>query len=228
MILTGVNMMGKKYVWNFWMVGLFCSMLFSENNVLWDFGMVIRPSDLQNNPKNTLHQYSTKQEVFQPKINAAITDPFVPPLRSTFPYEISDLWIHKLPESLTKLTSEKNIHHIGLMAEKYYIKKNYRYVIELLHKRDLSMLSRQERDDLEYLLACAFYHAGEYTKAQDKTLSLLKQSKSDRLCLLLAMVYESLGKNNIAKENYLKLIAQFPDSDYVITAKIKSRLLGQH
>ena len=73
------------------------------------------------------------------------------------------------------------------------------------------MLSVQKRSDLEYLLADAFYHTGEYKKAREQVLSLLKQTKSDRLYLLLAMIYESLGENNIAKENYLKLITQFPD-----------------
>ena len=114
------------------------------------------------------------------------------------------------------------------MAKKYYFKKNYRYVIELLLHRDLDMLSNQNRNDLEYLLAFAFYHTGEYKKAQEQVLSLLKQNQSDRLYLLLAMIYESLGENNIAKEHYLKLIAQFPNSDYIISARIKSRILGRH
>ena len=113
-------------------------------------------------------------------------------------------------------------------AKKYYFKKNYWYVIELLLYRDLDMLSNQNRSDLEYLLADSFHHIGEYKKALEQVLSLLKQNKSDRLYLLLSMIYESLGENNIAKEHYLKLISHFPDSDYIISAKIKSKILGQH
>jgi len=90
------------------------------------------------------------------------------------------------------------------------------------------MLSEQSRSDLEYLLADAFYRTGKYKKAKKQVLSLLKQYKSDRLYLLLAMIYESLHENNTAKQHYLKLIAQFPNSDYIISAKIKSRILGQH
>ena len=228
MILTGVNMMDKKCVLGFCVMGLFCSMVFSENDILWDFGVVIRQPDLQNNSKDVSRQYPTKQKVFQAKINAVIADPFIPPVRSTFPPDVSDPLIYKLSKKLTELTLEKNIYQIGSMAKKYYLKKNYRYVIELLFQRDLDMLSVQKRSDLEYLLAGAFYHTGKYKKAREQVLSLLKQTKSARLYLLLAMIYESLGENNIAKENYLKLITQFPDSDYIISARIKSRILDRH
>ena len=221
-------MMDKKCVLGFYVIGLFCSMIFSENDILWDFGVVIRQTDLQKNPKDSHHKYPTNQKVFPAKINAIISDPFIPPIRNTFYSEISDPLVYKSSEVPIEMTLEKNIYQIGSMAKKYYFKKNYRYVIELLLYRDLDMLSNQNRSDLEYLLAFAFYHTGEYKKAQEQVLSLIKQNKSDRLYLLLAMIYESLGENNIAKEHYLKLIAYFPDSDYIISAKIKSKILGQH
>ena len=68
----------------------------------------------------------------------------------------------------------------------------------------------------------------EYKKAEEQVTFFLKQYNSDRLYLLFAMIYESLGKNKPAKQQYLKLISQFPDSDYFISAKIKSKILGQH
>ena len=228
MILTGVNMMDNKWVFVFCVVGLFCSLTFSKNDTLWDFGVIIKQTDLQNNPKTAPREHSTNQKGFQAKINAVISDPFIPPVRNTFYPEFSDPLVYKLSENPPELTLEKNIYQIGSMAKKYYLKKNYRYIIELLLNRDLDMLSNQNRSDLEYLLAFSFYHTGEYKKAQKQVLSLLKQNESDRLYLLLAMIYESLGENNIAKEHYLKLIAYFPDSDYIISAKIKSKILGQH
>ena len=228
MILTGVNMIDKKCVLGFCMMGLFCSMVLSENDIYWDFGVVISPPDLQNNPKDASRQNPTKQKVFQAKINAVIADPFIPPVRSTFPLDISDPSAYKLSKNLTELTLEKNIYQIRSIVKKYYLKKNYNYVIELLYQKNLDMLSEQNRSDLEYLLAGAFYHTGKYKKAREQVLSLLKQNKSARLYLLLAMIYESLGENNIAKEHYLKLIDQFPDSDYIISARIKSRILDRH
>ena len=221
-------MMDKKCVLGFCVMGLFCSMVFSENDILWDFGVVIRQPDLYNNSEDVSRQYPTKQKVFQAKINAVISDPFIPPVLSTFSPDVSDPLIYKLSTKLTELTLEKNIYQIGSMAKKYYLKKNYRYVIELLFQRNLDMLSVQKRSDLEYLLAGAFYHTGKYKKAREQVLSLLKQNKSARLYLLLAMIYESLGENNIAKENYLKLITQIPASDYIISARIISRILDRH
>jgi len=228
MTLTGANMIDNKYVLGLCVVGFYCSMVFSENDILWDFGVVIRSSNIQNYHNDAIHQHPTNQEVFQPKINAVITDPFVPPVKSTLSSQLSDPSVIILPEKIMKLISEKNISQISKEAIKYYFKKNYRYVIELLHQRDLDMLSEQHRSDLEYLLADAFYHTGEHKKALVQVLSLLKQNKSDRLYLLLSMIYESLGNNNTANEHYLKLIDQFPNSDYIISAKIKSRILGQH
>ena len=221
-------MMDNKYVLGLYMLGLFCSMVFSENKILWDFGVVIRPPDIQNNQKDVLYQHPTNQEVFQPKINAVITDPFIPPVKSTLSYQVSNPSEIIFPKKIMELLSEKNIYQISKEAKKYYFKKNYRYVIELLYLRDLDMLSKQNQNDLEYLLVYAFYHTGEYKKALEQVLSLLKQNKSDRLYLLLSMIYESLGENNIAKEHYLKLIDQFPNSDYITSAKIKARILGQH
>ena len=221
-------MMANKYVLGLCVVGFFCSMVFSENDILWDFGVVIRPPDIQNNQKDILHQYPVNQEVFQPIINALITDPFIPPVKSTQSSQISDQSVIILPKKIMELLSEKNISQISKEARKYYFKKNYRYVIELLYQRDLDMLSEQNRSDLEYLLVDAFYHTGQYKKAREQILLLLKQNKSDRLYLLLAMIYESLGENNKAKEQCLKLITQFPNSDYISSARIKSRILGQY
>ena len=228
MILTGVNTMGKKNVLSFCLIGLFFSMLFSKNDILWDFGVVIREPNPQKSPNTTPHQHPVNEEVFQTKINAVISDPFIPPIRSAFSPEIYDPLVYTLPKLFTDLTLKKNIYQIESMAIKYYFKKNYQYVIELLHQRNLDMLSEQNKSDLEYLLADAFYHTGEYKKAREKVLSLLKQNKSDRLYLLLATIYESLSENNTAKEYCLKLIVQFPASDYINSAKIKSRILGQH
>ena len=226
MILIGINMMDKKYVLGCCMIGVFYSMLFSGNNILWDFGVIIRQPDLQNNPKDINHP--ANQKVIQAQINAVISDPFIPPIRSAFPPDIYDPLVYTLPKRFTELALKKNIYQIELMAKKYYLKKKYQHVIELLHQRNLDMLSEQNKSDLEYLLANAFYHTGGYKKAREQVLSLLKQNKSDRLYLLLAMIYESLSENNTAEEYYLKLIVQFPDSDYLNSAKIKYRILGQH
>ena len=228
MILTGASMMGKKNLLFFCLVGLFCSILFSESDIYWDFGVIIKRHGIQEEPKDLPHQNIANQDVLQATINAIITDPFIPPIRNTFKSKISDQLDNELSSKLITQNPEKYIFRIESMVNNSYLKKNYLNVIELLNLRNLSMLPEQRRCDLEYLLADSFYQAGDYKKARDHVLVLLKQNESDKFYLLLAMIYESLGKNNEAKEYYLKLIAQYPNSDYFISAQIKSRILSQH
>jgi tetratricopeptide (TPR) repeat protein len=201
-------------------IGIFCSMGFSEDEVLWDFGVVIKPTVIKDANKENPLKFSSRENNSHVKINAVITDPFIPPVRNILSAEKSDQVANK--------PAEISIYQLKLAAEKSYLIKNYPNVIAMLHYRDLSLLSEKVRKDLIYLLADAYYQNGNYTKAQTQVISLLKQNESDKLYLLLAMIYESLGNNKNAKDNYQKLIAYYPDSDYFNSAKIKSRILVKH
>ena len=201
-------------------IGIFCSMGFSEDEVLWDFGVVIKPTVIKDANKENPLKFSSRENNSHVKINAVITDPFIPPVRNILSAERSDQVANK--------PAEISIYQLKLAAEKSYLMKNYPNVIAMLHYRDLSLLSEKVRKDLIYLLADAYYQNGNYTKAQTQVISLLKQNESDKLYLLLAMIYESLGNNKNAKDNYQKLIAYYPDSDYFNSAKIKSRILVKH
>jgi tetratricopeptide (TPR) repeat protein len=201
-------------------IGIFCSMGFSEDEVLWDFGVVIKPTVIKDANKENPLKFSSRENNSHVNINAVITDPFIPPVRNILSAEKSDQVANK--------PAEISIYQLKLAAEKSYLMKNYPNVIAMLHYRDLSLLSEKVRKDLIYLLADAYYQNGNYTKAQTQVISLLKQNESDKLYLLLAMIYESLGNNKNAKDNYQKLIAYYPDSDYFNSAKIKSRILVKH
>lgn len=219
MILTGASMKVNTFVLGF-SFALICSMGFSENKILWDFGVVIRQPEIQNANNEISHKFPSKDKISQAKITAVITDPFVPPTRNTNTSKISGKFLSE--------PIELSIHQIKLAAEKSYLMKNYPRVIAILYQRDLSILSEKVQNDLIYLLADAYYQNGNYTKAQAQVISLFKQNESDKLYLLLAMIYESLGDNKNAKNNYQKLIAYYPNSDYFNSAKIKSRILVKH
>ena len=137
-------------------------------------------------------------------------------------------FISKKSGQLISEPVEISINQIKLAAEKSYFNNNYQHVIEILYQRDLSMLSKQNRESLNYLLAVAYYQTGCFAKAKAQALSLLKQNESDELYLLMAMIYESLGDIKSAKDNYIKLISLYPESDYFASAKIKPRILNQH
>ncbi len=217
MILTGASMTVNKLVLRI-SIGLFYSMGFT-NEVLWDLGVVITQPEIQN-VKEAPHPLSSKEKKTRAKINPVITDPFIPPVKKTF--------LSKKSSQLISEPVEISINQIKLAAEKSYFNNNYQDVIEILYQRDLSMLSKRNRESLNYLLAVAYYRTGCFDKAKAKALSLLKQNESDGLYLLMAMIYESLGDIKNAKNNYIKLISLYPESDYFISAKIKTRILNQH
>ena len=217
MILPGANMMVNKFFLSV-SIGLLYSLGFT-NEVLWDLGVVIAQPTIQST-EDVPHQLLSKEKKSQVKINAVITDPFSPPVKKT---SLSKKSIQLINEPV-----EISINQIKLAAEKSYLNNNYQHVIEILHQRDLSVLSKQNRENLYYLLAVAYYKTGYLNKAKTKTLSLLEQNKSAELYILLAMIYESLGDINNAKDNYIKLISFYPQSDYLNSAKIKARILNQY
>ncbi len=220
-------MMGKKMAWGLIVCG-FCSIIFSENDILWDFGVIITPPEYQNIFKNNPLQSHTKQKDPKVKINAVISDPFISPIKGTLSSHISEPINNDISDNMAEFDHKKNIFQISNEAIRCFINDNYGCVVALLQQRDLSRLTQQHQKDLEYLFAEALFKAGEYKKARDQVLFLIKQNETERLCLLLAMIYESLGQNSNAKGYYLKLIAQYPNSDYTASAQIKSRILGRH
>ena len=217
MILTGVSMTVNKFILCV-SIGLFYSMGFT-NEVLWDFGVVITRPEIKT-VKEVSHLLSSKEKETRAKINAVITDPFIPPVKKIF--------LSKKSSQLISEPVEISINQIKLAAEKSYFNNNYQHVIEILSQRDLSMLSKRKRESLNYLLAVAYYRTGYFDKAKAQVLSLLKQNESDELYLLIAMIYESIGDIKNAKNNYIKLISFYPESDYFMSAKIKTRILNQH
>ena len=218
MKLTGVSMMGKTIV-----LGCCLGILFSEERVLWDFGVVIKKSEkIAGSSQNFV-----KKEQSNTKINAVISDPFIPPVKSTHPSLLPNHIAYQQQDFNFELNPEMKLNQVFLLTGKKYLQKKYQSVIAILEQIDLTQLAHHERHDLKYWLADAFYQTGEYSKAQEITTSALEKNESDRLCLLLAMIYESQGNHKKAKKQYLKLVTQYPNSDYISSARIKFRILGQ-
>ena len=218
MKLTGVSMMGKTIV-----LGCCLGILFSEERVLWDFGVVIKKSEkIAGSSQNFV-----KKEQSNTKINAVISDPFIPPFKSTHPSLLPNQIAYQQQDFNFELNPEMKLNQVFLLTGKKYLQKKYQSVIAILEQVDLTQLADNERHDLEYWLADTFYQTGEYSKAQEIATSALEKNENDRLCLLLAMIYESQGNHKKAKKQYLKLVTQYPNSDYISSARIKFRILGQ-
>ena len=222
MKLTGASMMGKTIVLGC-CLGILFSSVFSEERVLWDFGVVIKKSEKTVDSS----QNFVKKEQSNTTINAVLSDPFIPPVKSTHPSLLPNHIAFQQQKINFKLNPEMKLNQVFLLTGKKYLQKNYQSVIVILEQVDLTQLPDNERHDLEYWLADALYQTGEYSKAQEVATSTLEKNKIDRICLLLAMIYESQGNHKKAKKQYLKLATQYPKSDYISSARIKSRILGQ-
>ena len=218
MKLTGVSMMGKTIV-----LGCCLGILFSEERVLWDFGVVIKKSGKIAGSR----QNFVKKEQSNTKINAVISDPFIPPVKSTHPSLLLNHIAYQQQDFNFELNPEMKLNQVFLLTGKKYLQKKYQSVIAILEQVDLTQLAHNERHDLEYWLADAFYQTGEYSKAQEIATSALEKNENDRLCQLLAMNYESQGNHKKAKKQYLNLVTQYPNSDYISSARIKFRILCQ-
>ena len=211
-------MTGKTIV-----LGCCLGILFSEERVLWDFGVVIKKSEkIAGSSQNFV-----KKKQSNTKINAVISDPFIPPVKSTHPSLLPNHIAYQQQDFNFELNPEMKLNQVFLLTGKKYLQKKYQSVIAILEQVDLTQLAHNERHDLEYWLADAFYQTGEYSKAQEIATSALEKNENDRLCLLLAMIYESQGNHKKAKKQYLKLATQYPNSDYISSARIKFRILGQ-
>ena len=74
MKLTGASMMGKAIVLGY-CLGILFSAVFSEERVLWDFGVVITKSEKTVGSS----QNFVKKDQTNTTISAIISDPFIPP-----------------------------------------------------------------------------------------------------------------------------------------------------
>jgi tetratricopeptide (TPR) repeat protein len=216
-------MMVKKNILGIFTV-ISCSFIFSKTDILWDFGVIIKSTDHQDVSINIPIQATTQSIDSFGKINAVISDPFIHPTKQSLTIQKSKLTSY-VSNNLAILNYEKNIFLIISDVKRFFFKKNYKYVIEMINHIDLSDLSPGNQHDLEYLLSYALYKTGNYQKARDQILSSLQDHGSDRLYFLLAMIYESLEKNNMASIYYLKLINHYPESDYTTSANIKIDML---
>jgi tetratricopeptide (TPR) repeat protein len=206
---------------------MFCSIVFSKTDILWDFGVVIKTTDHHDISSDNFLQTSSELNKIKTKKNAVIFDPFVPPIKSNFLLQKSNR-LNSAVNDWSASELEKNIFPICNEAKRFYFMKNYIRVIELIQYSNLSSLKLHNRQDLEYLLANSLYHTGKYQKAKQQVLNSLKDNETDRLYLLLAMIYESLEQNNTAREYYQTLITQYPASDYATSAYIKLNMLNRY
>ena len=194
-----------------------------ENTTLWDFGVIIT-SVQQNTPNKDMQSLTKLEEDTPPQFMALIANPFIPPTKTSIDKKISVPPI--LLDKWERFTLN-NIKQVQLLTSQLTLQLNYQSVIDIIGQMDLNQIDDNDKLDLNYWLANAFFHIGAYSKAEDIILSSIGQARDDRFYFLLAMTYEEQDKIQAAQKKYLQLIKQFPNSDYQVTALIKTRMLGR-
>ena len=75
-------MMVKKNILGIFTV-ISCSFVFSKTDILWDFGVIIKSTDHQDISINIPIQATAQSIDNFGKINAVISDPFIPPAKKS-------------------------------------------------------------------------------------------------------------------------------------------------
>ena len=201
------------------------AILFSEEKqILWDLGVIIQASS-QYVEYNENHTLSKKTITNNSKIKALISNPFIPP-RSIFNEKnVLNSQINSI--SINEVFSD-NIDQMKLLAAKLSVQAMYQPIINMISHLDVSNLENNDLAELNYWLANALCHTGQYTKAENVLLNNYKSIMNDESHFLLARIFEYQNKTKNARDEYLKLIKKFPSSDYKMAATIKARMLDQH
>jgi len=217
-------MINRKYLLGLFSIFFITTIFAERNGELWDFGVVIKTSTQRNAPQKNIKSLSNSEVGLSSQVKALITNPFIPPTLSSVYEKVYDIPI--LSEYSDKISLD-NIHKINLLVGRLTLKFNYQPIIDILSQIDFSQLEKNDGLDLNYWLANAFLHIGKYTEAEEIILANMAFTEDDRFHFLLAMTYEAQGMLKDAQEEYVRFIKYFPESDYKVTALIKSRMLGR-
>ena len=226
MILIGASMKIRKYLLGLFSFFFITTIFAERNRVLWDFGLVINTSVNQSAPAEIIKSIPNLGIDPSSQARALIADPFIPPTLISIAKKNKGHDTPTFGESWDE-SSLENIYQVKLLAGRLTMQNNYQLVIDMISQINFSQLDDNDCLDLNYWLANAFLHAGQYTEAEDIILANMALAMNDRFHFLLAMTYEFHGRLQKAREEYLKFINQFPKSDYKVTALIKARTLDR-
>ena len=224
MIWIGISMKNEKIFLGLFSIFSITLIFSNENEMLWDFGVIINTSINHNGSEKIISSLSNLETESSSQTNALLADPFIPPtLVSNGEKRYKPQF---LQESLNSL-SLNNINQVKLIASRLTMQTNYQLIIDIIGQINFSGVDNNDSLDLMYWLANALLYTGKYKEAEDVINANMPLATDDRFHFLLAMTYEVQGKKGKSWEEYVKLIKQFPQSDYKMAALIKSRILDR-
>tara|TARA_B100000029_G_scaffold273671_1_gene268443 strand:- start:5487 stop:6101 length:615 start_codon:yes stop_codon:yes gene_type:complete len=191
------------------------SIVFCNDHILWDMGMVIKNE--QSNNKKLIDQKTNNIQK-----DGLISPTFIPPTKhSTSSNNIKVSISEPIVNSINKERIIKKLNE-------NYLNENYLNIIKMIDKSNLTNLNINEQNNLKYLLADAYSKVGNYNNSIKIITDVLKQYPEDRFYILYGMILESKGERNNAKKQYNKIINDYKQSEYYLTAKIKHQVLSRN
>ena len=216
--------MMDKGVLNILIIYIFFSFIFSNNNILWDFGVVINQIEKDKDSIQNTSKYLNRLEKSNIDINAYISNPFIVPTENNYYKFYKDKINNQIEENYNIKISSNNIYEIKLKIEKLYFSQRYNKIIKILRNNNFSEISEQNKQYLQYYLANSLYKIGDY----DNAITLINSlEKTEENHILLIMIYESMGNKKTVKEQYINFIELYPHSEYLNLAKIKINMLNK-
>lgn len=208
---------------------LIVSLVFSNDQNLWDLGVKIKKNDKQKLKESVELKEKKDKDLYieikglSNKLNIS---------KSVIDKE-SDLINQKLeindetPTLIFNQTENKaNQTKVGLNS--YQLGK-YKDAIKYLNTINNSEINKIDKDKIDYLKANAYFNLGEYKKSEKILSSILsneRNSLSDDALLLKGMILKQLGKKQEALNVFIELASDYPNSEYYESAQIQKRILS--
>tara|TARA_S200000501_G_C20792188_1_gene730041 strand:- start:464 stop:1150 length:687 start_codon:yes stop_codon:yes gene_type:complete len=208
---------------------LIVSLVFSNDQNLWDLGVKIKKNDKQKLKESVELKEKKDNDLYieikglSNKLNIS---------KSVIDKE-SDLINQKLeindetPTLIFNQTENKaNQTKVGLNS--YQLGK-YKDAIKYLNTINNSEINKIDKDKIDYLKANAYFNLGEYKKSEKILSSILsneRNSLSDDALLLKGMILKQLGKKQEALNVFIELASDYPNSEYYESAQIQKRILS--
>ena len=101
-------------------------------------------------------------------------------------------------------------------------------MINLIETFKINNPAHNNSNNLNYWLANAFFKMGNYIAAKNVILQNLNEKSDDRFYFLLAMTYEANNEKKMAKKEFNNFLKLFSQSEYLNSAKIKSKILNKY
>ena len=176
------------------------TLLYAEDKMLWDLGIIIKA---ENNTPNT------KNDIIKPLISNTQIAPLYKKHDDINPFDIANIKID--PKHLLKLLYLNN---------QYFELTDYVQKIKNINSKFYSF-----NDEQILIYADALYQIGNYNEAINNLYLLSESYPIDEKYFILALYNKKAGNINSMVKLLNNLITDYPNSDYIKLAKLQAQQL---